>query len=181
MNTLFNTNFILLLFAMSFNTELIVFDFNLNSNINDWYQTNDDVMGGISNSKMELNSDGHGVFMGEVSTANNGGFAMTRLPVNLKLSNGQNKIVLFVEGDGKDYQLRLKSNINQQYWYIYTFQTTKEMKQIEIPLDEFYPSYRGYKLNKNNFSADTIEEISILIGNKKDEKFKIIIDKIIIN
>ena len=181
MNTLFSTNFIFLLLTMFFNSELIIFDFNLDSNINQWYQTNDDVMGGISNSKMLLNSDGQGVFTGNVSTANNGGFAMTRLPVNLKLMADQKKIVLFVKGDGKSYQLRIKSNINQQYWYIYPIQTTKNMEKIEVPLNEFYPSYRGYRLNKNNFSANTIQEFSILIGNKKDENFKIIIDKIIIN
>jgi hypothetical protein len=43
-----------------------------------------------------------------------------------------------------------------------------------------YPSFRGRKLNQPNFSKDSIEEI-LLIGNKKKEEFKLLIDKIELN
>ena len=54
------------------------------------------------------------------------------------------------------------------------------METIELPLKDFYASYRGTKLNLENFSSDTITEIAILIGNKKEEAFKLVIDKITI-
>lgn len=165
------------LFLM-FNSEVVICDFSSQEDTNKWYQTNDDVMGGISKSTMYYTNDGFGVFTGAVSTANNGGFAMTRLPVNIELTNESKKIVLRVKGDGKIYQFRIKANSNQRYWYICSFATSTEMEEIEIPLDKFYPSFRGYRLNRNNFSSDTIEEVGILIGNKRNEEFKLIIDKI---
>ena len=41
-----------------------------------------------------------------------------------------------------------------------------------------YPSFRGRKLNLPNFSEKAIEEITFLIGNKKAEKFALILDEI---
>jgi NADH dehydrogenase [ubiquinone] 1 alpha subcomplex assembly factor 1 len=98
---------------MILNGEIIIFDFEKNTNINRWYSTNDDVMGGISNSVMNLDENGNGVFTGVVSTENNGGFAMVRLPLNINLSDDLKNIVLHVKGDGKKYQLRMKSNRSQ--------------------------------------------------------------------
>ncbi|MFD0963985.1 CIA30 family protein [Pseudofulvibacter geojedonensis] len=169
---------LLMCLFLTFNSEIVICDFTSLKETNKWYQTSDDVMGGISKSEMLHKSEGVGVFTGEVSTANNGGFAMTRLPVDIKLTNKVKKIVLRVKGDGKMYQFRIKANSGQRYWYVYKFLTTTEMEEIEIPLEKFYPSYRGYRLNKNNFSSNTIKEIGILIGNKKSEDFKLIIDKI---
>jgi hypothetical protein len=41
-----------------------------------------------------------------------------------------------------------------------------------------YPSFRGRKLDQPNFSDDYIEEITFLIGNKKEEDFQLLIAKI---
>ena len=55
-----------------------------------------------------------------------------------------------------------------------------EFKKVEvkIPLKEMYPSFRGRRLNQPNFSNDYIEEITFLVGNKKNENFKLLLDKI---
>ena len=58
------------------------------------------------------------------------------------------------------------------------FSTTGEWQKIEIPFQSLYPSFRGKKLDIPNFSEDFIEEIAFLIGNKRAEHFKLIIDKI---
>ncbi len=42
-----------------------------------------------------------------------------------------------------------------------------------------YPTFRGKKLEKSNFSNEYIEEIAFLIGNKNEENFKLIIDNIV--
>ncbi len=169
---------IFLCLFMTYTTEQVVFDFNKNTDLRKWYQTNDDVMGGISTSKMSLDENGNGVFSGIVSLENNGGFAMTRLPLNMELKEGAAKIVLQVKGDGKNYQLRIKSDRSQQFWYVQFFKTTNKMETIEIPLKDFYASFRGRKLNLGNFSTNKIKEIAILIGNKKKEEFELTIDKI---
>jgi len=170
----------ILFISMIFSSDLLVCDFNTIKDVQKWYQTNDDVMGGISNSKMFLNAEKHGVFTGNVSTANNGGFAMTRLPVDLTLNDQHKKIVLRVQGDGKQYQFRLKASNRQRYWYVCNFQTSNKMQNIEIPLLDFYPSFRGYRIDRSNFSSNKIQEIGILIGNKRNENFKLIIDNITI-
>ena len=100
---------------MILNSEIIIFDAEKNSNINKWHSTNDDVMGGISNSIMKLDKNGNGVFTGTVSTENNGGFAMVRLPLDINLLDDSKKIVLEVIGDGKPYQLRIKSDRSQKH------------------------------------------------------------------
>ncbi len=158
----------------------MVFNFNKNADINKWLITNDNVMGGLSTSKMTLNNEGNGVFSGTVSLDNNGGFAMTRLPLDLIIDDRKTKVVVKLKGDGKAYQFRIKSSNSQRYWYIQTFQTTTSWQTIELPLNGFFPSFRGYKLNKDNFSSNTIKEIAILVGNKKNEAFKLEIEKIVI-
>lgn len=158
------------------NDEIIIFD--KNSSNQSWYITNDDVMGGISNSSMKLDEEKKMIFSGNVSLDNNGGFAMTRLPVNINFNTKKTKVVLKLKGDGKKYQFRIKAKNNQRFWYIQSFQTSKSTEEIELPLNKFYASFRGYKLNVDNFSATTITEIAILIGNKKNENFKLSIEKI---
>ena len=160
-------------------SEIIVCDFSKNS-CQKWRQTNDNVMGGISTSAMFSNSEGYGVFSGNISTENNGGFAMTRLKTNIEMTENHKKIVLFVKGDGKRYQFRIKSQQYMRFWYVQSFNTTTEEQRIELNLNEFYPSFRGYRLNKENFDSKSIEEIAILIGNKRDENFQLKIKKIII-
>ena len=166
---------------MILNSEIIIFDAEKNNKIDKWHSTNDDVMGGLSNSKMKLDKNGNGVFTGTVSTENNGGFAMVRMPLDINLLDDSKKIVLEITGDGKPYQLRIKSDRSQKHWYIHTFQTSTKFETFEIPLKDLYPSYRGRKLILDNFSSNTIKEIAFLIGNKKNEEYKLTIKKISIN
>jgi hypothetical protein len=51
-------------------------------------------------------------------------------------------------------------------------------KKIEISLDQLVPTFRGRELNMPNFQSIKIEELGFLIGNKKNESFKLEIDKI---
>lgn len=155
---------------------IIVFD--KNTNTNNWYIVNDGVMGGLSTSTININNTGKAVFSGEVSTKNNGGFAMTRLPLSIKLDDKKSKLVIKLKGDGKKYQFRIKSNRTQYFWYVQSFQTSTKTEEIQLNLNDFYASFRGYKLNLDNFSANTIKEIAILIGNKMDENFSLEIEKI---
>ena len=50
--------------------------------------------------------------------------------------------------------------------------------EIEIELKEMYPSFRGRLLDQPNFSFDSFESISFLIGNNKQENFHLLIDSI---
>lgn len=172
-------NYFLIIF-MIVSTPILLFDFNSDTDLSQWYMTNDNVMGGVSNASILLDDNGNGVFSGAVSTDNNGGFAMTRLPLNIKLTKDSEKIIIRAKGDNKKYQFRIKSSYNQRYWYVQSFQTTDKMENIELNLKDFHPSFRGYPLDRENFSSLKITEVAILIGNKKNEKFKLVIDKLTI-
>jgi NADH dehydrogenase [ubiquinone] 1 alpha subcomplex assembly factor 1 len=160
------------------NANTIIFNFNSSSKITDWRVINDGVMGGVSSSSFYINKDGHGLFSGKVSTENNGGFASIRYSFQELVIGTKTKIALRVKGDSKSYQLRIKSKSADYYSYVQIFETSTEWKTIEIKLADMYPSYRGKKLTKNNFEEASIEEISILIGNKRNESFKLLIDQI---
>ena len=83
-----------------------------------------------------------------------------------------------LKGDGKDYQFRVKPNAGNYFSYILPFSTSGEWEEVLIPLKDMYPSFRGRKLDQPNFHEDRIEELNFLIANKKNENFKLIIDKI---
>jgi hypothetical protein len=156
----------------------IIFDFDKGVSLKNWLVVNDVVMGGRSSGGFSLNDDGHGVFRGEVSTENNGGFSSLRCSdVNVKVGEATT-IVVRLKGDGKQYQLRVKDNKRSYHSYILNFETTGEWQDIVIPLNSMYPSFRGRRLQMENFSSDKIVEIGFLIGNKKNEEFELLLDKI---
>ncbi|MCT4601884.1 MAG: CIA30 family protein [Marinifilum sp.] len=151
----------------------VLTDFASNPNLEDWYIVNDVVMGGRSDSGIFLNGNDCAVFKGYVSLENNGGFAMVKHmfdPLNI---DSHTKIVMKVKGDGKRYQLRLKSESSQYHSYVNYFSTNGEWQVIEVPLSEFYASFRGRKLSYPNFNSDQLSEIAFLIGNKKAEDFQL--------
>lgn len=157
---------------------MIIFDFTTNSNIQNWLVTDDTVMGGVSSGTFKLSNEGFGVFSGSVSLENNGGFSSVRYRFEKIEVKGYSKIIIKLRGDGKSYQFRMKSNSADYYSYISTFSTSGEWQEVEIPINDMFPSFRGRKLDQPNFSHDYIEEIGFLIGNKKAEKFTLLLDKI---
>lgn len=156
----------------------VIFDFNIESDLQGWKVIDDVVMGGESSGTFALNSDGYGVFEGSISLDNNGGFSSVRHGFQKIRVEDYTKVVIKLRGDGKNYQFRIKANSQDYYSYILPFSTSGEWQEIEIPLKDMYPSYRGRRLDQPNFHKDSIEEITFLIGNKKEENFKLLIDKI---
>lgn len=173
------TLFILILLT-TMNT-IIIYDFNKASANNDWKIIDDGVMGGLSKGKFLIDSDGNGVFQGTISLENKGGFSSVRYQFDKINTNKESKIVIHLKGDGKQYQFRIKDKYDSYYSYITTFDTSGEWETIEIKLADLYPSFRGQQLNLPNFKSDSLEEIVFLIGNKKNESFKLILDQIELN
>lgn len=157
---------------------IIIYDFNKDSSKNDWRIIDDGVMGGESQGKFSINEDGKGVFSGTVSLENNGGFSSARHQCDKIKVSKESKIQIRLKGDGKEYQFRIKDKSSAYYSYITTFKTSGEWETVEIKLSDLYPSFRGRKLNLPNFESDSFEEIVFLVGNKKKESFKLVLDKI---
>jgi hypothetical protein len=154
-----------------------IFNFNTAKNTNLWRIVNDDVMGGKSKSKVYL-KENKGFFEGQVSLDNNGGFAMTQFDCKVNDVKDFEKIVLNIKGDDKVYQFRIKENRYNIYSYVQSFKTTGKEETIELYLKDFVPQFRGLKLDMPDFEKNIIEQVAILIGNKKDQKFKLQLNKI---
>lgn len=157
---------------------LVIFDFNQSSDITTWQIVDDVVMGGKSSGNFTLNEEGMGVFEGSVSLENNGGFSSARYQFEKVRTASYGKFIIRVKGDGKKYQFRVKSDVNDRHSYITHISTSGEWQAIEIPFEKMYPSYRGNRLDQPDFSGEHMAEIAFLIGNKRPQQFKLLIDKI---
>jgi len=119
-------------------------DFQAPGEASRWRAINDGVMGGVSRGGLTV-KDGIGVFSGETSLENNGGFASVRRdPETFDLSDAPG-LALHVRGDGRAYQLRLYTDqLPQGAAYRASFQPSAgEWQRITLPWHDFKPMFRG--------------------------------------
>jgi len=164
-------------------SEKVIFDFNSPSTSGEWITINDIVMGGISESKFEINSDSTAIFSGTVSPDNNGGFASARASIKDEFKDFKEAIIR-VKGDGNIYSLRFRTNNNLDgISYQAKFKTEAgEWKEYKIPLSGFKPTFRGNALsNKPKLESKDIKQIGILIADKQYGEFQLKIDWIKLN
>ncbi|MFT4568558.1 MAG: NADH dehydrogenase [ubiquinone] 1 alpha subcomplex assembly factor 1 [Saprospiraceae bacterium] len=157
---------------------MTIYDFTEDSDISRWNIVNDVVMGGRSTAVMSIDTDGNGVFRGVVSLDNNGGFCSVRYGMDQVDVSSYSKVIISIKGDGKNYQFRVKSHYRERHAYISSFQTTGDWQSLEINLKKMIPTFRGRKLSMANYPKEYLSEIRFLIGNKKPENFKLVIDSI---
>ena len=159
--------------------ERILIDFNNTDEKENWQIINDDVMGGVSQSEIIFNDTGTATFQGKISLENNGGFASTRSKPHSYRLDGYNGLHLRIQGDGKDYQLRIRTdNRLDGISYRYRFATQPETwMNIRVPFSEFVPVFRGRILsNMPPISPEQIQQVGFLISDKQAGKFRIEID-----
>jgi hypothetical protein len=144
-----------------------------------WMVVNDDVMGGVSRSNVNLHSDGYLIFAGEVSTDYGGGFSSIRTSFEYWGISKYEGFILRVRGDGKTYQFRCRmgDNINEIAYRNY-FQTNNEdWKEIRLPFKEFLPTYRGRVLtNLPQLDPKEIKQFGFMISDKQVGNFYLEID-----
>lgn len=160
------------------NSEKVIFNFNSSSTDAEWRTVNDAVMGGVSDSKFEINDDNTATFSGVISPDNNGGFASARASLKKEFKDFEG--VLFrVKGDGNIYSLRFRTNTNLDgISYQTKFNTEPgKWKEYKVPLSNFKPIYRGVALsNKPKLESKNIKQIGVLIADKQFGKFNLNID-----
>ena len=77
---------IIVLFALFLiNNNMVLVDFDEDSTLANWAVVNDGVMGGESQGKFYIDTEGNGIFEGTISLENNGGFASIQLNKKIKL------------------------------------------------------------------------------------------------
>ena len=171
-------NYLIGIILINIMNATLIFDFNKGSNIQDWRIVDDTVMGGKSAGSFRLSPDGFGLFEGQISLENNGGFSSVNYRFKKIKVKDDSCLVMRLKGDGKNYQVRIKNDSGTSYSYIAPFATSGDWQEIQIPLKDLYPSFRGRKLDLPNFAHDSVEELVFLIGNKTPEKFALLIDTI---
>ena len=142
----------------------------------DWAIVNDGVMGGLSSSEFVDSGEGFAVFQGDLSLENNGGFASARGIVPIGAMDSHNGLALRVRGDGRTYQVRLRTN--RQFdgvAYMAEFQTRAgAWETIEIPFSAFEATYRGMKPRGAPVLAPgEIRQLGLLIGDKVEGPFRL--------
>lgn len=141
-----------------------------------WVSVNDNVMGGISDGKFKITQEKTLLFYGNLSLANNGGFASVRsLPKQLPLLKDES-IEINVKGDGREYTINLYTSKRlTAFSYKQSFKTKKdEWMIITFALDKFTATSFG-RIIPNAAPIDTneINSIGFMIGDKKTETFQL--------
>ncbi|CAO1659564.1 CIA30 family protein [Halomonas sp. HAL1] len=147
-----------------------------------WYAVDDGVMGGVSKSGFCV-SDGVGRFQGEVSLENGGGFASVRREPNgfePTLADAQG-IALTVRGDGRTYQLRLKStSLGDASAYRVKFTPAQDSwETLHFPWSAFEAVRRGTLLSyAPAVTPSEIHQLGFLIADRTAGPFCLQIKRI---
>lgn len=150
--------------------EKVIFNFaEVSQDLKDtWGAVDDVVMGGVSESAIRL-VDNTALFAGNVSTANNGGFASVRTrnfdtPLDL---SGYEGIELRVKGDGKRYKFFLRT---ETQWdgiaYSYSFDTVANTWiNVRVPFSDLIPVFRAKSLsNAERIDSSKIRSFQLMLS-----------------
>lgn len=159
--------------------EVLVEEFSRGGVSLNWQIVNDSVMGGISNSNMDWVSDEVVRFSGRLAMENNGGFASVRSSGRMPEMAEAKAMVIRVKGDGRTYQLRLRTSTG---WRVpdYSAEFTTKLGQwqtLVLPLRDFEAGWRGRAIrDAPPVDPREIRSIGILLGDKKPGGFALEID-----
>ena len=141
-----------------------------------WNINNDTVMGGISQSQVNLDAQQHLLlFTGSVSLENNGGFASTESRFSSHIT-AASILTLAVKGDGKTYQLRVKTpSLSDGEAYVANFTTrANTVTQHAFTAADFTVSFRGRSVeNAPDLHFDDIDRVGFLVAQKQQGPFAI--------
>lgn len=146
-----------------------------------WFAINDGVMGGISESRLERLAEGGAAFRGDVSLANNGGFASIRRQDERWDLSGFDGLEVKIGGDEKRYSLRLKMESGfDGIVYQARFDSAPRMwHSVFIPFDGFAPSFRGRSVpGAEPLDPATIVSIGLMISDRQAGPFELRIQEI---
>ena len=139
-----------------------------------WIAINDDVMGGISQSRIELSPTATAIFSGQLALENNGGFTSIRRRSDNYNLNSYTGIMLKVKGDGRTYQFRVKTD--ERYdgiAYRTLFATDNhDWQTLTLPFDSFSASFRGRPVpGAPILHSEQIRQIGFLLADKQPGSF----------
>lgn len=142
----------------------------------EWYVIDDGVMGGVSRGTLASTDDQTVVFAGELSLERNGGFSSVRTDLGpIDMSNWVG-LEVRVRGDGRTYQLRLRTDDRYDGLAYRAFFTTRdgEWTTSRIPFTQFAPTFRG-RIIEGAPALDTarIRQLGFLLADKQAGPFRL--------
>ncbi|MFT4711257.1 MAG: NADH dehydrogenase [ubiquinone] 1 alpha subcomplex assembly factor 1 [Bacteroidia bacterium] len=152
-----------------------VLDFGDKRVLASWNIVNDSVMGGRSTSQIWSTADGTGLFIGNVSLENNGGFASVRSGQVAGALEGASQVILRFRGDGRTYKLRMYTEENPGVGYQASFETIDgEWTERTFLADDFTPMWRGRVLSDlPDLSFDRVARLGVIISDGQTGAFRI--------
>ena len=155
---------------------VVLIDFSDPQELGRWSSINDEVMGGRSQSRMQLDAAQHAVFSGAVSFENNGGFASVRRQPGAIGIDGVQAFWLEVCGDGRRYKLNLRTDdafdgVNYQC----AFQPPAgQWISLQLSCDQFAPTWRGrFVPDHPALNPAKLRQIGFLIGDRQEGAFSL--------
>ena len=151
-------------------------DFSKSAEKENWRIVNDVVMGGVSQSEIIITDDSNAIFRGDLSLENNGGFASVRTnPMDYQLT-GYTDITTRVKGDGRTYQLRLRTDDKSDgISYQSEFQTVDgNWITVKLPFREFVATFHSRRVpDAPVLDPRNISQIGFLIADNREGSFKL--------
>ena len=148
-----------------------------------WSTLDDPVMGGMSTSGI-TSSDVGLVFSGDISLANDGGFASARSPQDPGIgrrATGAKSLRVHARGDGKTYLVKV--GITGQSWsYVQRFPTAAGVQRgYDLPVEDFQPV--GQRLRPDpdaprRLAPSSINRVAIYILDGQEGPFELTVSAI---
>ncbi len=146
-----------------------------------WRSVDDVVMGGVSRGAFRLSGEGTGLFTGTLSLENNGGFASVRAEIGRGDLSSFDGLEIKVRGDGRTYQLRLRTDGRLDgVAYRASFTTGCRTWMIaRIPFDRFEASFRGRAVpDAPPLDTSRIRQLSLMLADGQPGDFSLEIDHV---
>jgi monofunctional biosynthetic peptidoglycan transglycosylase len=166
---------------VSMQEPVTIIDFST-ADTSSWSRINDGVMGGVSRSDIRRTDRGTGLFSGVLSLENNGGFASVRTSIGSVDLEGRDGLEARVLGDGRTYQLRLRTDDRfDGVAYRAEFATEAgEWIVVRIPFAAFEPTYRGRILrDRGPLDPSRIRQLGFMLADKTPGPFSLEIDRVL--
>ena len=146
-----------------------------------FFVVNDDVMGGVSTSRLSRHGDSL-VFSGRLRLEHGGGFASMRGPVGTR--NGRSAldlsdwsgIEILVRGDGRRYKLTLRdeSGANEAVHRVAFETRSGETQTIQLPFEDFEAWRRGQRLvDAPKLDRSALRQLGVLVSDDQAGDFRL--------
>jgi hypothetical protein len=139
-----------------------------------WRPVHDGVMGGVSRGGIAATTEGTALFTGDLSLDNPGGFASVRRRIDGSALADQDGLALRVRGDGRSYQLRLRTDDRfDGAAYRAEFPTEEGRWQtVRLPFASFEPTFRGRILrDAPPLAPGRVRQIAFMLADKQAGPF----------